>query len=62
MIDENTLLDQDKFISISSLTKFTKWRKVVDEYKLAVVVRNNLPKYVMIDYKEFKDLLKRVRL
>ncbi|MCG8502695.1 MAG: type II toxin-antitoxin system Phd/YefM family antitoxin [Firmicutes bacterium] len=48
------LIDTKKMIPISEANRnFSKVAKMVDEDKSIIIMRNNKPKYVIIDFDEF---------
>lgn len=48
------LINPKKMVSISEANQnFSKVAKIVDENKSIVIVKNNKPKYVIIDFEEF---------
>lgn len=48
------LINTDKIISITDANQnFSKVAKMVDEGKLVVIMKNNKPKYVIIEFDEF---------
>ncbi|OAA91288.1 type II toxin-antitoxin system prevent-host-death family antitoxin [Clostridium ljungdahlii] len=53
------LVNTNKMISISEANKnFSKVAKIVDEDKSVVIMKNNKPRYVILDFDKFsKDAL-----
>lgn len=48
------LVNTQKIISISEANQnFSKVAKIVDEDKAVVIMKNNKPKYVLLDFDEF---------
>lgn len=53
------LVNTQKMVSISEANQnFSKIAKLVDEDKSVVILKNNKPKYILLDFEEFsKDAL-----
>lgn len=48
------LINTDKMVSISEANQnFSKVAKMVDEAKVVVILKNNKPKYLVIEFEEF---------
>lgn len=49
-------VDTNTMISISEANQnFSKATRLVDNYGTAVIMKNNSPRYVMIDYSQYED-------
>jgi len=48
------LVNTQKIVSISEANQnFSKIAKLVDENKSVVIMKNNKPKYILLDFKQF---------
>ncbi|GAA0727141.1 type II toxin-antitoxin system Phd/YefM family antitoxin [Clostridium malenominatum] len=48
------LVNTQKIVSISEANQnFSKIAKIVDEDKSVVIMKNNKPKYILLDFEEF---------
>ncbi|APC39250.1 type II toxin-antitoxin system Phd/YefM family antitoxin [Clostridium estertheticum] len=51
------LLNSQKMVSISEANQnFSKIAKLVDEDKSVVIMKNNKPKYILLDFDEFSKV------
>ncbi|MCB2361059.1 type II toxin-antitoxin system Phd/YefM family antitoxin [Clostridium estertheticum] len=51
------LLNSKKMVSISEANQnFSKIAKLVDEDKSVVIMKNNKPKYILLDFDEFSKV------
>lgn len=51
------LINPEQIVSISEANQnFSKVAKMVDEKKQVVIMKNNKPKYVMMDFEEYRKL------
>lgn len=51
------LINPEQIVSISEVNQnFSKVAKMVDEKKQVVIMKNNKPKYVMMDFEEYRKL------
>jgi len=49
------LINSQKMVSISEANQnFSKIAKLVDEEKSVVIMKNNKPKYILLDFDEFR--------
>lgn len=51
------MIDSESMVSISEANQnFSKVARMVDEHGSAVILKNNAPKYVLLDYAQFMRL------
>jgi antitoxin Phd len=51
------LINTEKMITITEANRnFSKFTKMVDEMKAVIVMKNNKPQYIMIEFEEFSRL------
>ncbi len=50
------LINSDKLVSISEVNQnFSKVIKLLEQHKSLVILKNNKPVYILLDYKKFKE-------
>ncbi len=51
------LINTDKMVSMTETNRnFSKVAKMVDELKAVVVLKNNKPQYIIIDFQEYSKI------
>ena len=50
-------INTDKMVSMTEVNRnFSKVAKMVDDEKMVIIMKNNKPRYVMMDYGEFESI------